>query len=85
MELNLSNIDIVMTFDPEDLAVIQRTGAAIPPLWTGHPMQPAAGDVVRFGAWQCSVFGRAWEHNGTRPVLRLYMSRLTARSDETLH
>lgn len=80
MELN-----ITLTFEPEDLALLQRDGAAIPPYWQGHLTAPALGDVLRFGKWQCAVAGRAWEHDGTTPVLRLYMTPLRARSDTTLN
>jgi hypothetical protein len=85
MELTRDVLSIAITFDPDDLAQIQRDGATIPPYWQGHQTPPALGDVLRFGQWQCAVSGRAWEHDGTLPVLRLYMTRLQPRSDTLLN
>ena len=48
-------------------------------------IDPATGDVLRFGKWQCAVASRVWEHDGTMPVLRLYLTRLQRRSDTVLN
>jgi hypothetical protein len=85
MELNLSNIAITLSFDPTDLAELQRSGAAIPNFWQGHPIAPAQGGVLRFGDRQYAVLGRAWEHDGRMPVLRLYLTPSGVRTDTTLH
>jgi hypothetical protein len=85
MELNLMDIDITLTFTPDDLAWMKQTGTAVPPFWTGHSIAPAVGDVLRLGDRQFAVFGRAWEHNGSRPVLRLYLTASEPVKSETLH
>ena len=85
MDSNLANLAIALTFTPEDLSWLREAGAAVPPFWQGHLTAPATGDVLRLADRQFSVFGRAWEHDGQRPVLRLYLTSGTPRSDTTLH
>lgn len=85
MELNLMNIDITLAFTAEDLAWMQRLSTSVPPFWTGHAIAPSVHDVLRIGDRQFVVVGRAWEHTGTRPVLRLYLSPGTAAQEESLH
>lgn len=85
MEINLAHIEYRLTFTPEDLRWVQEAGVAVPPFWLGHPIAPVIGDVVRLADRQFAVMGRAWEHDGQRPVLRLYLTAGTPRSDTTLH
>ena len=85
MTFNLSDIDIHLTFSAADLAAIQQAGTTIPPFWSGHALPPQVGDVVRLADRQFAISGRAWEHNGERPVLRLYMTAGTHRTDQSLH
>lgn len=85
MELEMQGIDITLTFTPDDLAWMKQTGATIPPFWSGHLIAPAVGDVLRLEDRQFAVFGRAWEHNGSRPVLRLYLTAGEPVTTETLH
>jgi hypothetical protein len=83
--METASLAMHMTFTPEDLAWVQQNGVTVPPFWSGHPIGPALGDVVRLADRQFVVMGRAWEHNGQQPVLRLYMSASTPRSDTSLH
>jgi hypothetical protein len=39
------------------------------------------GDALRIGGRQFVVQGRVWEHDGSTPVLRLYLSSGHAESD----
>jgi hypothetical protein len=44
---------------------------------------PALGDVVRVGGRQFVIEARVWEHDGTLPMLRLYVGSGHAQSDTT--
>jgi hypothetical protein len=44
-------------------------------------VQPAVGDVLRVGGRQFVVEVRVWEHDGTAPLLRLYLGGGHAQSD----
>lgn len=83
--IGLGRLNITVSFTPEDLERLQRSGTTMPPFWIGHQVPPAAGDLLRFGLYQCKVVARVWEHTEDTPVLRLYMSDLMDRSDETPH
>lgn len=76
--LNLAgNLIITLTFNDEDLDWMRRAKIEVPAFWTGHPTPPQQGDVLRFGGHQFVIGARAWEHNGSAPILRLYLSERT--------
>ena len=74
-------IRIVPVFTTDDQAWIRREGVSVPPLWQGHTVAPALGDVLRIGGRQFVIQARVWEHDGTVPVLRLYIGSGHAQSD----
>ena len=76
-------IRIVLVFGTEDQAWIRLSKIEVPQFWAGHGVAPATGDVVRVGGRQFGIEARVWEHDGTRPMLRLYLSGSHARSDTT--
>jgi hypothetical protein len=77
------NIQIVLAFRPDDQAWIRRSGAEVPQFWQGHAVPPALGDVLRIGGRQFSILARVWEHDGTLPILRLFIGSGRAQSDTT--
>lgn len=83
MDINLAQLQVTITFESLDLALLQRERVAIPNYWQGHLTPPAIGDVLRFGRWQVAVCSRAWEHDGTRPMLRLYVTPLQELREDT--
>lgn len=79
------NIVIRLTFSPDDLALVQQSGAAVPPFWSNHLHTPALHDVLRFGGRQYTVTARVWEHDEQQPVLRLYLGQSEPQSDANFH
>lgn len=75
------DLRIVLEFNAEDRAWIRVTKVVVPTFWQGHLVPPARGDVVRVGGRQFVIEARVWEHDGTVPVLRLYLSSGHAQSD----
>ena len=74
-------IRIAAVFTSDDQAWIRREGIAVPAFWQGHTVSPALGDVLRIGGRQFVIQARVWEHDGTVPVLRLYIGSGHAQSD----
>ena len=75
------NLKIVLAFSLDDQAWIRRSSIVVPKYWAGHGVAPAAGDALRIGGRQFVIQGRVWEHDGTTPVLRLFLSSGHAESD----
>ena len=74
-------IRIVAVFTTDDQGWMRREGVAVPPFWQGHSVAPALGDVLRIGGRQFVIQARVWEHDGSVPVLRLYIGGGHAQSD----
>lgn len=72
---------IVLEFTAEDRTWIRVTKVEVPRFWQGHSVPPALGDVVRVGGRQFVIEARVWEHDGTLPMLRLYVGSGHAQSD----
>jgi hypothetical protein len=79
--MNPQNLRIVLAFSTEDQAWLRRSQMAVPDFWSGHTVAPALGDVLRVGGRQFEVHARVWEHDGTQPVLRLFLADGRAQSD----
>lgn len=77
------NLRIVLEFTPEDRTWMRISKVDVPRFWDGHSATPALGDVVRVGGRQFVIDARVWEHDGTAPMLRLYLSSGHAQSDTT--
>lgn len=75
------NLRIVPTFSLDDQAWLRRSSISVPKYWSGHTVAPQTGDALRLGGRQFIVQGRAWEHDGVVPVLRLFLSSGHAESD----
>ena len=75
------DIQIVLVFASDDQAWIRRTGVEVPKFWRGHLVAPARGDVLRIGGRQFTIQARVWEHDGSLPTLRLFLSSGRAQSD----
>ena len=75
------NLKIILAFSLDDQAWIRRSSIVVPKYWAGHAVAPAAGDALRIGGRQFVVQGRVWEHDGSTPVPRLYLSSGHAESD----
>lgn len=76
-----SNLRTVLIFSPDDQAWLRREGIAVPNFFDGHGVAPSQGDVLRIARRQFLVQARVWEHDGTSPVLRLFLSNAHAHSD----
>jgi hypothetical protein len=74
-------IRIVLGFSSDDQAWLRRSSIVVPKYWQGHSVEPVAGDAIRIGGRQFTIQGRAWEHDGASPVLRLFLSSGHAESD----
>ncbi len=72
---------IVLSFTPEDAAWLRRGQHSVPKYWEGHATAPLAGDVIRLGGRQFLIQGRAWEHDGEGPLLRVFVGAAHAHSD----
>ena len=81
--MSQQDIQIVPVFTADDQAWIRRTSVEVPKFWRGHTVAPATGDVLRVGGRQFVIEARVWEHDGTMPVLRLFLGSGHARSDTT--
>lgn len=77
------DIRIALVFSHEDQSWIRREGIPVPAFWQGHTVAPALGDVVRVGGRQFVIEARVWEHDGTQPVLQLFVGSSHAQSDTT--
>lgn len=76
-----SSLRVTLAFTPDDQAWLRREQVQVPPFWQGHDVVPAAGDVLRIAGRQFLVQGRAWEHDGQGPVLRVFVGDAHAQSD----
>lgn len=79
--MDQQNLRIVPTFTPDDQAWLRRASITVPKYWAGHAVAPQTGDALRLGGRQFIVQGRAWEHDGMAPLLRLFLSSGHAESD----
>ncbi len=79
--METQTLRIVLAFSLEDQAWIRRSSLIVPKYWAGHSVAPAAGDALRFGGRQFIVQARVWEHDGTAPILRLFLGSGHAESD----
>ena len=77
------DIQIAPVFTTDDAAWIRRSAIDVPAFWRGHEVAPATGDVLRIGGRQFVIEARVWEHDGSLPVLKLYLSSGRAQSDTT--
>ena len=75
------NLKIILAFSLDDQAWIRRSSILVPKYWAGHGVAPMTGDALRIGGRQFVIQGRVWEHDGTTPVLRLFLSSGHAESD----
>lgn len=74
---------ISLVFSTDDQTWIRRDGIKVPEFWAGHAVAPELRDVVRLGGRQFTVQARVWEHDGSSPVLRLFVGDSHAQSDTT--
>ena len=81
--MSTDNIRIAVVFPTDDQAWVRRSGIVVPDFWAGHSVAPATGDVLRIGDRQFVIEARVWEHDGTMPLLRLFVSSGHAQSDTT--
>jgi len=81
--MSQQDIQIVMVFTTDDQGWLRRESIEVPKFWRGHSVAPSTGDVVRLGGRQFVIEARVWEHDGTLPVLRLFLSSGHAHSDTT--
>ena len=79
--MDSQNLRIVPTFSLDDQAWLRRSSISVPKFWAGHSIAPQTGDALRLGGRQFIVQGRAWEHDGAVPVLRLFLSSGLSESD----
>lgn len=79
--MDQQNIRIALAFSLEDQAWIRRSSIVVPNYWAGHTIAPASGDALRIGGRQFLVQARVWEHDGSTPILRLFLSSGHAESD----
>ena len=79
--MDQQNLRIVLAFSLEDQAWLRRSSILVPKYWAGHSVAPAAGDALRIGGRQFVVQARVWEHDGSIPILRLFLSGGHAESD----
>jgi hypothetical protein len=78
-------VTIAIAFTADDQAWVRREGVSLPDFWSQHTTAPVVGDVMRIGGRQFVVMVRVWEHEGGRPLLRLYLSSGRADSDTSFH
>jgi hypothetical protein len=79
--MSTDNIRITLVFPTDDQAWVRRSGIAVPQFWAGHSIAPAVGDVLRIGDRQFTIEARVWEHDGTTPLLRLFLGSGHAQTD----
>lgn len=75
------SLRVLLSFSKDDQTWIRQAAITVPKFWEGHSVDPVAGDALRIGGRQFIIQGRAWEHDGTTPVLRLFLSSGHAESD----
>jgi hypothetical protein len=78
-------VAIALAFTADDQAWVRREGVALPDFWSQHATAPAVGDVTRIGGRQFVILVRVWEHEGGRPVLKLYLGSGRADTDTSFH
>lgn len=76
---------ITLSFHPDDAESPHRTGESVPPFWTAHSAAPERADLLRIGRRLYAVTARVWEHDGTQPVLVLYLGMGKLSDSVTLH
>lgn len=76
-----TTLRIIPVFSPDDQGWMRRSSITVPAFWEGHTVPPIPGDALRVGGRQFIVQARVWEHDGTSPVLRLFISDSQAHSD----
>ena len=81
--VNPPALHVHLVFNPDDQAWVRRSDIPVPRFWEGHGVAPATGDVLRFGGRQFVIQARVWEHDGSTPVLRLFLGDAHAQSDTT--
>ena len=74
-------LQIKLVFSQEDRDWIRRTSVDVPKFFRGHDVAPAVGDVLRIAGRQFTLNARAWEHDGSGPVLKLFLGGSHAPSD----
>lgn len=74
-------IRIVLHFNQEDRGWMRINKVDTPDFWRGHEVAPALGDVIRLGGRQFTINARVWDHDGTTPLLRIYLGDGHAQSD----
>jgi hypothetical protein len=79
--MSQQNIKIVPVFTADDQGWIRRSSVVVPSFWQDHGVAPALGDVLRIGGRQFIIEARVWEHDGSVPVLRLFIGSGRAQSD----
>ena len=79
--MDSTTLRIVPTFSLDDQAWLRRSSTVVPAFWAGHAVAPQAGDILRVGGRQFTVEGRVWEHDGSAPILRLFLGSGRAESD----
>jgi hypothetical protein len=79
--MDQQNIRIVPTFSLDDQAWLRRSSIPVPKFWAGHGVAPQTGDALRVGGRQFIIQARIWEHDGSTPILRLFLSSGHAESD----
>ena len=78
-----AKLKVVLEFTVEDRSWMRVSKIAVPPFFGGHAETPSVGDVLRLGGRQFTVAARVWEHDGTSPLLRVYLGSGHAESDTT--
>jgi hypothetical protein len=79
--MNPTDLRIALVFSSDDQGWIRRSSIEVPKFWQGHGVAPALGDIVRVGGRQFCIEARVWEHDGSTPVLRLFVGSGRAQSD----
>lgn len=79
--MNTLPLQINLVFNSDDQVWLRRSGVQVPNFWQDHGVAPATGDVLRIGDRQFAIQARVWEHDGERPVLRLFLGDAHAQSD----
>jgi hypothetical protein len=79
------SLNTALVFMSDDRAWIRQTKLNVPDFWARHNTAPALGDILRIGGRQFTVMTRVWDHDGTLPLLRLYLGPGRADSDTSFH
>jgi hypothetical protein len=83
--MSAQQVAVVLAFTTDDQAWVRREGVQVPAFWSQHVTAPALGDVLRIGGRQFVIMARVWEHDGSQPLLRLYLSSSRADSNTSFH